>query len=92
MLVLAELVLVELVTSVVPLVEVEVAAVLEDEPEPLPPPERVPVKVLLIGPHLMLEYVTDAPGEFASTSAGTPDEALQEPRLTPGVEGDLVGG
>lgn len=51
-LVLAELVVVELVLTLV-----EEETLVEDELElpPPPPPERVPVKVLLMGPHLMLE-------------------------------------
>ena len=40
----------------------------------------------------MLEYVTEAPGEFFSTSAGTPELAEQVPRVTPAALGDLVGG
>lgn len=40
----------------------------------------------------MLENVTEAPGEFFSTSAGTPELAEQVPRVTPGALGDLVGG
>jgi hypothetical protein len=40
----------------------------------------------------MLENVTEAPGEFFSTSAGAPELAEQVPRVTPGALGDLVGG
>jgi hypothetical protein len=41
-------------------------------------------KVELIGPTLMLEYVTDAPGDWDSTSAGTPEEVAHVPRAAPG--------
>ena len=64
----------------------------EEEPPPLPPPTRVPVYVLLIGPHLMLENVTEAPGEFFSTSVGLPEVAEHVPRVTPGALADLVDG
>jgi hypothetical protein len=40
----------------------------------------------------MLLKVTLAPGESASTVAGTPELALQVPRTTPGVVSFLVGG
>jgi hypothetical protein len=64
----------------------------EEEPPPVPPPTRIPVYVLLMAPHLMLEYVTEAFGESASTTIGLPEVAEQVPRLTPGALGDLVGG
>jgi len=69
------------------------AAAADDDDDELPDPvESVPVYVLLMGPHLMLEKVTEAPGEFASTSAGTPEFAEQVPRVTPGALADLVDG
>jgi hypothetical protein len=40
----------------------------------------------------MLEYVTEAPGEFFSTSAGAPELAEQVPRVTPAALVSLVGG
>ena len=67
-------------------------------PVPVEPPVPVPVvvvpaeKVELIGPHLMLEYVTEAPGESASIVAGTPESAEQPPRVTPRALADFVGG
>jgi len=71
---------------------VEVGSVVEEEDEPPPPPERVPVNVELIAPTLMLEYMTYAPGSFASTVAGTPELVAHVPRPTPGVAGFPVVG
>lgn len=71
---------------------VEVAAFDEETGALPPPPRRVPVKVLLIGPVLMLEYTTYAFGELASTSVGAPDVALQAPRLTPAAVVAFVAG
>ena len=63
-----------------------------DPPDPLEPVEVPALNVELIGPHLMLEYVTEALPEADSTVAGTPESAEQAPRVTPGLLGDLVGG
>lgn len=49
-------------------------------------------KVLPMGPNLMLEYVTYAFGEAASTWVGTPDVVAQVPRATPGAVAGLVVG
>ena len=46
----------------------------------------------LIGPHLMAEKVTDAFGEFFSTSVGAPESGEQVPLVTPGALASLVGG
>lgn len=81
--VVAELVEVLLVTRV------DVTLVEEEEEEDVP---VVPVKVELMGPHLMLEKVTEAFGESASTTTGFPESAEQVPRVTPGVLADFVGG
>ena len=45
----------------------------------------VAVNVELIGPTLMLEYVTDAEADLLSTSVGTPEEVAQEPRADPSL-------
>lgn len=45
-----------------------------------------------MGPHLILLNMTDALGEWLSTSDGTPEDALQDPRATPGALASLVGG
>jgi hypothetical protein len=45
---------------------------------------EVAANVELIGPNLMFEYVTLAPGLEASTSAGTPLVTAQVPRGPPG--------
>jgi hypothetical protein len=43
------------------------------------------VKVELIGPTLMFEYVTEAPGDLDSTSTGTPELTSHVPRAAPGL-------
>lgn len=45
-----------------------------------------------MGPHLMLEYVTEALAEVDSTSVGAPELGEQVPLETPGALASLVGG
>jgi len=48
--------------------------------------------VELMGPHLMLLYVTDALADLLSTSVGAPELGSHVPRETPGALASLVGG
>jgi hypothetical protein len=50
------------------------------------------LNVELIGPHLVLLYVTYALADVLSTSVGAPEDGLQVPRETPGALASLVGG
>lgn len=75
--------------------EVEVETRVEEELDPPPLPGVVTepaAKVELMGPHLMLEKVTEEPPEAASTSTGRPEVVAQLPRATPGVVADLSKG
>lgn len=61
-------------------------------PLPLPLPVPALEKVEPMSPHLMLEKVTAAFGEFFSTSVGAPEVVAHGPRLTPGELGLAVVG
>jgi len=65
--------------------EVEVGSFVELEETGGGAGEVVPVKVLLMGPNLMLEYVTEAFGDCDSTSFGLPLVVGQVPRTEPGM-------
>jgi len=67
------------------LVELEIGSFVELEETGGGGDEVVPVKVLLMGPNLMLEYVTEAFGDCASTSFGSPLVVGQVPRAEPGL-------
>jgi hypothetical protein len=92
----------EVVTEDLELVDEDLELVLEDlteldeeDPEPppvLPPGCWVPEKVVPMGPVLMFEYTTVAPGVWLSTSAGLPEVVEHVPRATPGAVGSAVSG
>jgi hypothetical protein len=52
----------------------------------------VALNVELMGPHLMLEYVTEALADLDSTSVGAPESLPQVPRETPATLASLAGG
>jgi hypothetical protein len=70
---------------------VEILVVVDPPPLPGVVTEPAP-KVELMGPHLMLEKVTEALPELVSTSVGAPEVVAQDPRATPGVLADPVVG
>jgi hypothetical protein len=73
--------------------ETGVETIVVVDPPPLPGVVTEPApKVELMGPHLMLEKVTEALPEADSTSVGAPEVVAQDPRAAPGVLADLVVG